>query len=191
LIRILLVDDHPALRAGLHSVMRAEPGFVPVGAAGDEQEMWPLLNRTKPDVVLMDYHLPGEDGLVLCRRIKGALGAPKVIVYSAYADTGLTVPALLAGADGVMNKGAPAQELFDAIRTVAGGGNIMPPLSSALLEAATARLDPGDAPVVGMLVNQTPLAEVAEVVGTDPAALTRRVERMIARLSVDTPASYA
>ena len=56
MIRILLVDDHPALRAGLTAVLRAEPGLVPLGTAADEEELWPALHRTKPDVV--DPRLP-------------------------------------------------------------------------------------------------------------------------------------
>jgi CheY-like chemotaxis protein len=111
MIRMLLVDDHPALRTGLTAVLRAEPGLVPLGTAADEEELWPALNRTKPDVVLLDYHLPPADGLVLCRRIKRTMPPPQVLLYSAYADASLVIPAVLAGADGVVNKGAPARAL--------------------------------------------------------------------------------
>ena len=114
MIRVLLVDDHPAMRTGLAAVLAAEPGMVVLGAAASAEELSPALNRTKPDVVLLDYHLPSSDGLVLCRMLKRAVPAPGVLLYSAYADASLAIPAILAGADGLLNKAAPAKELYDA-----------------------------------------------------------------------------
>jgi DNA-binding NarL/FixJ family response regulator len=188
MIRILLVDDHPALRAGLTAVLRAEPGLVPLGTAASEEELWPALNRTRPDVVVLDYHVPPADGLQLCRRIKRTLPPPAVLLYSAYADASLMIPARLAGADGVVNKGAPANELYDAIRTVARGDSVMPPVSRELLDDANARLDPEDLPILGMVLDGTPDAEIAKTLGLSGDALTRRLDRMLGRLKVEVPA---
>ena len=187
MIRILLVDDHPALLAGLTTVLRAEPGLVPLGTAASDEELWPALNRTRPDVVLLDYHLPPADGLHLCRRIKRTIPAPAVLLYSAYADAQLMIPGLLAGADGVVNKGAPAGELYDAIRTVARGESVMPPLSRELLDGATARLDAEDLPVLMMTLDGNTADEVARTLGLPPDELTHRVDRMISRLRVEVP----
>lgn len=189
MIRVLLVDDHPALRAGLHTVLRAEPGFVPVGAAASGEELWAALERGRPDVVLLDYHLPGDDGLVLCHRIKRAEAVPGVVIYSAYADTALAVPAVVAGADGVVNKGAPAEELFDVIRTAARGDSVLPPLSGELLAAASARLDEADLPILGMLIDRTPGPEIAAVLGLEGSVLARRMERMLQRLRLAPPST--
>ena len=188
MIRLLLVDDHPALRAGLSAVLRAEPGLVPLGAASDEEELWPALNRTKPDVVLLDYHLPPADGLVLCRRIKRTMPPPKVLLYSAYADASLVIPAVLAGADGVVNKGAPAPELYDAVRTVARGESVMPPISRELLDAARLHLDDEDVPVLMMALDGTPEGEIARTLGATPDEMAHRLDRMISRLKVEVPA---
>jgi DNA-binding NarL/FixJ family response regulator len=70
MIRVLVVDDHPVLRAGLEAVLRAEPGFVPVGAAADGHEALRLVRRTRPDVVVVDRRLGDEDGLALCRALR-------------------------------------------------------------------------------------------------------------------------
>ena len=191
MIRMLLVDDHPALRTGLTAVLRAEPGLVPLGTAADEEELWPALNRTKPDVVLLDYHLPPADGLVLCRRIKRTMPPPKVLLYSAYADASLVIPSMLAGADGLVNKGAPAPELYDAIRTVARGERVMPPLSRELLDAAQSQLNEEDIPVLMMALDGTPEGEIARTIGVAPEEMAHRLDRMISRLKVEVPAPRA
>ena len=191
MIRILLVDDHPALRAGLTAVLRAEPGLVPLGTAADEEELWPALHRTKPDVVILDYHVPPADGLQLCRRMKRSIPAPKVLLYSAYADASLVIPSMLAGADGVVNKGAPANELYDAIRTVARGDRVIPPLSRELLDDANARLDSADLPILGMALDGTPENEIARTLNVAPDEMAHRLDRMISRLKVEVPAPKA
>ena len=117
MIRIVVVDDHPALRAGLQTVLESEPGIVYAGESdGGEESLWPLLRRVEPDVVLLDYHLPKGDGLQLCYRIKQHVPAPAVIIFSAYASPDLQLPAQLAKADALLNKGVGARELFESIR---------------------------------------------------------------------------
>ena len=191
MIRILIVDDHPAMRAGLTAVLRAEPGFVPLDAATSDKDLWPTLNRTRPDVVVLDYHLPGDDGVVLCRAIKRRLPAPAVLLYSAYADAALTIPARLAGADGVVSKSVPANELYDAIRRVARGERVLPPLSRELLDDAGNRLDADELPILGMTLEGTPLLEIAATLGVEPAQIAHRIDRMIKRLKVEIPAPRA
>lgn len=191
MIRIVVVDDHPSLRAGLATVLAAEPDIVPVGEAGGAQELMPLLNTTRPDLVLLDYHLPGTDGLQICRRIKSEALAPRVILYSAYAGSELAVPALLAGADGVIGKNIPARELCEAIRSVAGGARALPPVPQQLLTEAGSQLDPEDLPILGMVMDGTPIAEIQTTLGEDRTGLNRRIDRMIARLRVEVPVSGA
>jgi DNA-binding NarL/FixJ family response regulator len=186
-IRVLIVDDHPALQAGLTSVLKSEPGLVPLGAVPSEFELWPALTRTRPDVVLLDYHLPPADGLVLCRKIKRQIPAPAVLLFSAYADANLAIAARLAGADGLVNKAVTAHELHDAIRTVAKGREVMPPVTPELLEQAGARLPEEDLAILRMALDQTPPAEIAETLGLSVGELDGRLARMIDRLKVEVP----
>ena len=187
MIRVAIADDHHAVRLGLHAAIRSEPGLVPVGAASDGRGLAPLLRTTDPDVVLLDYHLPDTDGLTLCRRIKADPPSPAVILYSGFADDSMTVPALVAGADGIVHKGEPARDLFEAIRRVAGGGSALPPVSPPLLRAAGEALEPDDRPVLAMLVDGTPPAEIASTLQIGPADLRERITRMLARLRVPVP----
>jgi DNA-binding NarL/FixJ family response regulator len=183
MIRIAVIDDHPALRAGLRTVIDAEPGLVFVGeSAGDDESLWPLLRRTDPDLVLLDYHLPHSDGLQVCHRIKRALNAPKVLVYSAYAGPGLALPAALAGADGLLDKGLAARELFEAIRLAHRGERLLGSPSSYVRQEALAGLADEDRPIVGLLLDGTSETEVAQVLRRDPGDVDRAVRRILAEL---------
>jgi DNA-binding NarL/FixJ family response regulator len=185
MIRLLIVDDHPAMRAGLTAVLRSEPGIIPLATASSAEDLEPTLQRTKPDVVLLDYHLPGADGLKLCRRLKRDVPAPAVLLYSAYADSSMVVPAILAGADGLLNKSAPAPELYDALRAVARGDRVLPPVPRQLLESAGHRVDPGDLPILAMMVDGTPISEIAEALRVSARDVSRRLDAMIERLRVE------
>jgi len=182
MIRVAIVDDHHVLRLGLDTAIRSEPGLVPAGVAATAGELAPVLYRNRPDVVLLDYNLPDVDGLTMCRKIKSEVIAPGVIIYSAFADASMTVPAIVAGADGIVNKGVPARELFEAIREVARGGNALPPISSELLEAASLTLEEEDLPILGMLIDRTPPHDIADILRLELPALRRRIARMLWRL---------
>jgi DNA-binding NarL/FixJ family response regulator len=187
MIRVAIVDDHHAVRLGLHAAIRSEPGLVSAGVASDGAGLAPMLYRTRPEVVLLDYQLPDADGLTLCRRIKSEPLAPAVILYSAFADATLTVPAFVAGADGILHKGGPVRELFEGIRRVARGGEVMPPVLPGLLEAASEVLDAEDLPILGMLLNRTPVAEIADVLRLEATDVGTRIDRMLRRLKDPAP----
>jgi DNA-binding NarL/FixJ family response regulator len=138
-------------------------------------------------VVLLDYHLPPSDGLLLCRRIKATMPPPGVLMFSAYASAQLAVPALLAGADGLVNKAAPAIELYDAVRMASRGERVMPPLDPDLLSSALRGLDDSDRAIVAMVLDGTPPSDVAQTLGLGPEAVNGRIDDIIGRLAVDVP----
>lgn len=191
MITVAIVDDHQAVRLGLRTALLSEPGLEPVGSAADAGEAAVLMYRTRPDVVLLDYRLPDTDGLTLCRRLKSDVPAPAVVLYSAFADPSMTVPAIVAGADAIVHKGGQTRELFDAIRQTARGDKALPPVSEPLLEAAGQTLDPDDLPLLGMLLNGTSSADIALVMRIERAELDRRVGGMLSRLKVSVPAAGA
>jgi DNA-binding NarL/FixJ family response regulator len=191
MIRVAIVDDHPALRAGLTTVLDAEPGLVVAGVATNREQLFPMLRRSAPDVVLLDYHLPDGDGLVLCRQIKHVVRPPRVIVYSAYANDRLRLAALVAGADGALNKSAPARELFDAIRRVARGERLLGPPRPETLALAARDLGARDAALLAMLIHGTPPSDVASVLGESTDEIEARIGRILQALHVRTPAQAA
>jgi DNA-binding NarL/FixJ family response regulator len=184
MIRIVVIDDHPALRAGVRTVIDSEPGLVYAGESdGREESVWPLLRRTRPDLVLLDYHLPTTDGLQLCHHIKRGLTPPRVLVYSAYASPPLALPAMLANADGLIDKGLPARDLYESIRIVCRGERLIPEVSRYLLAEALEQLDEDDRPIVGMLLDGASDAEIAGVLRCEASDVEHATRRILARLS--------
>jgi DNA-binding NarL/FixJ family response regulator len=185
MIRIMLVDDHAAVRAGLQTVLEPEIDLVAVAATEGNEQLWPQFRRTSPDLVLLDYHLPGQSSLLICRRLKAMVPTPFVAFYSAYADATLSIPLRLAGADGLASKGVAASELFDVLRRVGRGEKVLPPVTRDLQEAAFGPLSPEDRVVAALLLDGATVADLAEVLQVDAAAV--RVERLLGRVAGGYP----
>jgi DNA-binding NarL/FixJ family response regulator len=188
MIRLVVVDDHPALRAGLRTVLESEPGLVFAGESnGEEESLWPVLNRARPDLVLLDYHLPRSDGMQLCYRIKQDVPAPRVLMFTAYASPTLALPATLARADGLVSKGVGARDLFEALRRVHAGEPLLPPVSRTVLEEGCARLDAGERAIVGMLLDGATDADAAQTLGIGIRDLRHSVQRILSVLRIEVP----
>ena len=189
--RIAVVDPQPAVRAGLVILLRAEPGFVPVGTAAGSSDAQALLARERPDVVLLELRLLEGDGIALCRRIKSERAETRVVLYTASPDAEVELLARVAGADGLVDKAAPPSELFEAIRLVARGATSLPELTRAQLDAAAHRVDPDDLALLAMLVDRTSPADVAATLHMDRSRVAKRIERVLGRLRRAAPRAAA
>ena len=185
--RVVVIDPQPAVRAGLAMMLRTEPGLVPVGVASGAHDGLELVARQRPDVVLLDPHLLEGDGLGTCRRLRALDHAPRVVLYTAGGDPTLAVTARVAGADGLVDKAAPAPELFEAIRRVARGESALPALGREELDAAAHKVDPEDLALLAMLVDRTEPADVAATLRLDGRRLGRRIERLLAPAAPAAP----
>jgi DNA-binding NarL/FixJ family response regulator len=121
LIRILLADDHVMFREGTAELLRRAPDLVVVAEAGDGQRAVELADTLKPDVVIMDVHLPMLSGIEATRRIRQSSPEVHVLVLSAYDDDQYVISLLQAGASGYLLKTAPISELIRAIYQVHAG----------------------------------------------------------------------
>jgi DNA-binding NarL/FixJ family response regulator len=129
-IRVLLVDDQPLLRAGFRMVLDSEPGIAVVGEAGDGLEALELSRRLAPDVVLMDIRMPRLDGVEATRRlVRDARPGPvpRVLILTTFDLDEYVVEALRAGASGFLLKDVPPEDLVTAIRTIAVGDAVVAP----------------------------------------------------------------
>jgi DNA-binding NarL/FixJ family response regulator len=120
-IRVVLVDDHSVVRAGLKAVLGATPDITVVGEASDGREGVELVERLKPDVVVMDLSMPGVDGVAATKEIVASGLGTRVIILSMHAEEDYLVPAMEAGASGYLVKTNADRELVNAIRGVAHG----------------------------------------------------------------------
>jgi DNA-binding NarL/FixJ family response regulator len=182
-LRCVVADDHPAVRAGLVGLLRSEPGFVPVGAVGTAGDALRRVRSERPDLTLIDYNLPDRDGLLLCCEVKALPSPPRVVLYSAFAGPRLAVAAIVAGADAVLAKGAPVDEMFDVLRAVARGASTSPHAQPAVVERCVAGLEPSEIPIFGMAMARTPVAEIAAVTGEDIDAVQLRLRALVGRLA--------
>ena len=130
-VRILVVDDHPIVRDGLVAVLSTQSDFIVVGEAGNGVDALHLITAVQPDVILLDLEMPGVDGVGVLHALQPK--APPVIVFTAFDTDERIVEAVRAGARGYLLKGAPRAELFQAIRTVYGGGSLLQPIIAARL----------------------------------------------------------
>jgi len=146
-IRIVLADDHPIVREGLASVLETQPDFDVVGQAGDGAETVRLVGALQPDVVLLDLEMPDVDGVQALHRLHAADPDVKALIFTAFDTDERIIGAVQAGARGYLLKGAPREELFGAIRIVAGGGTTLQPVLAARLMKRVASGASGEEPL--------------------------------------------
>ena len=179
---VALLDDHPAVLAGLQRLLDSTPDLQPVSVTDNASQLLREVDSVRPDVVVLDYDLGRGDGLTLCQTLKARVRPPAVVIYSAYAGPGLAISSRLAGADALVDKRAPASELIETIRRVGAGELVTPEVSTDAQQAAMARLAPDDVPVASMLLAGTSHQGIAETLATDRRDVARRVHRIVGQL---------
>jgi DNA-binding NarL/FixJ family response regulator len=178
MIRVAILDPHPATRSGLERLLAETPGLVPAGAAGDARSLWPLLYRADPDVLVLGADRPAE-ALRLCLRVRGRQFRARIVVYAAQTGFDTIVPATFAGAHAVVDKAAGLSDLLAAVRDP---DPRLPLLTPLMQRRAAARLEPLDRAILAMALAHTPAREIARVVGLGSVALAARRARLLAVL---------
>lgn len=137
-IRILVADDHPVVRDGLVAILSTQEDLQVVAEAGNGSEVLTRANQTSPDVILLDLEMPEMDGVATLRRLREDDPDARVIIFTAFDTDERILAAVQAGAQGYLLKGAPRDEVFNAIRVVHGGGSLLQPVvASKLLKQMT------------------------------------------------------
>ena len=142
-IRILITDDHPLFREGVATTLDNLPEFQIVGQAETVEETLKLVDTLLPDVVLLDINLSGDSGITAAKEISSSYPVVDIIMLTASEDDDDLLMALKAGASGYIIKGVHANELVNAVLSVAGGGTyISKGLASTLLFEMAQPKDP-------------------------------------------------
>lgn len=126
-LRVLLVDDHAIVREGLKALIDAQPDFEVVGEAGDGASGVHLAESVQPDVVIMDFTMPGLNGADATARLKQACPGVKILALTVHEDQGYFRRFFEAGATGYVLKQSPAADVFRALQVVAAGGVYLDP----------------------------------------------------------------
>jgi DNA-binding NarL/FixJ family response regulator len=135
-IKVLIVDDHPAVRRGLRTFLELAGDLRVTGEAADGPTALDLIVETEPDVVLLDMVLPGMDGVEVLRELRRRELPARVLVVTSFTDRGRLLPAVRAGARGYLSKDVDPNALVAAVRSVAAGHLLLEPEVAAGLLGA-------------------------------------------------------
>ncbi|EWS80047.1 LuxR family transcriptional regulator [Brachybacterium phenoliresistens] len=189
-IRVLLADDEPLVRQGLRMILDSEDGIEVVGEAADGAEALAAARREEPDVICMDVRMPGVDGIRATELALRLPHRPRVLVVTTFEHDQYVQEALAAGAAGFLLKRARAEEIVQAVRTVASSDSLLlPEHARALLRPRPRRARPDgpeltarESEVLALLAEGLSNAEIAdrlqlgvETIRTHVAAILRKL----------------
>jgi DNA-binding NarL/FixJ family response regulator len=188
-LRLLVVDDHPVVRAGLVAMLSEHDDFDVVGEAADGAEAVAMAARSSPDVVLMDLRMPGMDGAEATARLRAGGDGPAVLVLTTYDTDADIVRAVEAGATGYLLKDAPRETLADAIRRAARGETVLAPpvvarLASRLRTPAAPALTDRELGVLREVARGMSNAEVGRELHIGEATVKTHLLRAFEKLGV-------
>jgi two-component system, NarL family, invasion response regulator UvrY len=189
-VKLLLVDDHAIVRAGLRRLFAALPGVQIIEAATGREALM-LVRAERPALIILDLNLPGLGGLELLRRLLTEHPEARLVVLSMHAEAFYATRALRAGAVGYLSKNASPEELLEAVRRVAGGGRyIEAEIAQKLaLEAAETvdlkdQLTERDLEIMRLLGDGQSLSDIADALGVSYKTVANTCSQMKAKLGV-------
>ena len=194
-MKVLIVDDHPVVRAGLSRLLAIEPE-VEVREAANGREALGALREQRPDVVILDLNLPGIGGLEVIARLKIADPAVQILVLSMHDDYIHVTRALQAGVAGYVSKNAPPEEILEAINRVASGYTYLEHGIAEELAFSNVRtpshplkdLSSRDLEILRLLAEGCTLSQIAGTIGISYKTVANNCSQIKARLGITTNA---
>jgi DNA-binding NarL/FixJ family response regulator len=206
-IRVLLVDDDPLVRAGLAMIIASAGDLLVVGEAGDGLEAVDSVQAHRPEVVLMDIRMPRLDGIAATARLRAIPTPPEVLVLTTFHTDAYVLDALRAGASGFLLKDTPPTEILTAIRQVAGGGTTLSPSVARTVidhiaqsagderresaQAALALVSEREREVAVEISRGGSNAEIAAALFLSEATVKAHVSRLLTRLDLNNRVQIA
>ena len=187
MIRLALIEDHPAIAEGLTALLRGELDLAVVGTAQDSVEADRLIETQTPDVILCDIRLAGTvDGLeILARHTPG----PAFIMLSAYSYPSYYVAAVERGAKGYLSKMATIEQILVAVRSVAAGGTAFSPAVNRAVRTALRPPTPREAQILALVAEGHANADIAERLSLRLKTVESQLRRMFDRYDVTSRTS--
>ncbi|WP_155374810.1 response regulator [Catellatospora vulcania] len=190
MISVLLVDDHPIVRAGLRATLEADPGLCVVGEASGGDEAVRLARELRPDVVLMDLQLgPGIDGAAATARVRELPEPPRVLILTTYDSDADILRGIEAGAIGYLLKDAEPADLLRGLRAAAAGETVLAPSVATRLvsreRAPGISLTPREAQVLQLVAGGHSNSAIARRLFISEATVKSHLVQVFAKLGVD------
>lgn len=194
-IRVLVADDHPVVREGLHGMISREADLAWVGAVADAHALLEAVRATSPDVVLLDLRMPNGGGLAALRQMQQAERRPACVVLSSYEEATQVRAAVEAGAQGYLVKGSDYGSIISAIRAVARGERVISPSLLPILFDTVAHqsegriraesgLDHEALQVLSAIAAGATTSEIASQIALSEVTVKRRIQELVDRLGV-------
>lgn len=198
-VTVLLVDDHAVVREGYRRLLEKRGDITVVGEAESAADAHEQFAKLSPDVVVMDISLPGVSGIEAMRRMLSRKSDTRILMFSMYEDVIYADRALQAGAAGYVTKSSAPNVLVDAVHSVARGKRY---ISADIAHAFTTRQiasDPDAAnglstrefEILRLLVQGTPVREIAEAMGLNPKTVANHQSAIKQKLGVETAVQLA
>jgi DNA-binding NarL/FixJ family response regulator len=192
-LRLVLVDDHPVVRAGLRALVDSQADLDVVGEARDAAGAEDVVRRMRPDVVLMDLNLgEGPSGAAVTARLRALPRPPRVLVLTTYVTETDIRTALDAGAAGYLLKDAPPDELFRGVRAVARGETVLASEVAALLVRRVHSPEPAlterEVQILGLLADGLANKEMARRLLVSEATVKSHLAHIYTKLGVESRA---
>jgi DNA-binding NarL/FixJ family response regulator len=190
MIAVLVVDDHPALRAGLAQLLEQADDITLIGLAADGAKGVELALDAHPDVVLMDLEMPGLDGIEATRRIRASREHIQVVILTSFSDRARILDALDAGAAGYLLKDAEPEQLLRGIRAAAAGEAPLAPRAASELLAErhetrpASELTPREREVLAMVAEGLPNKLIARRLEISEKTVKAHLTRIFERIGV-------
>jgi len=191
LIRLVLVDDHPVVRAGLRALLEGQDDLAVVAEASDATTALEVVERLRPDVVLMDLNLgAGPGGVSATASMRARTDPPQVLILTTY-DTEVDILAAIdAGAAGYLLKDAPPEELFRAVRGTARGDTVLAPAVAARLVRRASSYSPvlteREVEILQLLTRGLANRDLARRLFVSEATVKSHLSHIYSKLGVDT-----
>ncbi len=184
--RILIVDDHVMIRLGLVEAVNGEADFKVVGQAGNCEEALAIYPQCHPDVVIMDFQMPGADGASVTGRLLALHPNVKVLLHSMYEGEEDIWRSVEAGALGYVSKSSDVEELLSALRHLVNGDTYFPPAIAAKLNARRQRhsLSPRELQVLKEIVAGRSNKEIISSLKISEATVKLHIANMLTKLGV-------
>lgn len=199
MIRVVIADDQPLMRAGFRLILEAEPDIELAGEAADGAEAVRVTNATSPDVVIMDVRMPGMNGIEAARALTHAGSTARVVMLTTFDMDEYVYDALLAGASGFLLKDSPPEQLVAGIRAARRGESLLSPaITRRMIETFIARprasvtapdgrltlLTPREREVLALLGRGRSNPEIAAALYVSETTVKTHVQRILGKLGL-------